>query len=288
MPDDQNQGGQGDQNQGDQNQGDQNQGNQGGESKWYSTLEGDLATNPTIQKFESPTHLARSYVEAQNMLGGEKIINPFKMAEDKRASGMAKYNEAIGVPKTPSEYAFTDPNDVPEGLAFDKSKFGEVAHRHSLRPEQAEGIWKEYTGDFIGGYKQQKEAHQASLNAAETALRQEWGDTYDSNVSLASKFVRHKIKDDAEFEALNAEVSSNPKLIKLFASYGKDFSENKISGFKDPGSSKLTPQQAQEQYDSIVGNMSDDYYSDTNSIRQRRIDHVHSLVEMGANPMKSA
>ena len=267
---------------------DPNAGAAGGEQKWYSTLEGDLATNPAIQKFGSPTELARGYVEAEKMVGGEKVINPFKLPAEKRPEAMAKYNESIGVPKEASLYAFTDPKDVPEGLSFDKGKFGEVAHRHGLRPDQAEGIWQEYTGDFVNGYKSQQEAYQGQLNASETALRKEWGDTYDANVALASKFVRHKIKDDAEFEAVNQRVSTDPALLKLFASYGKEFSENKIGSFSDPGSSKLTPDQAQEQYNGIVGNMKDDYYSDTNSVRQRRINYVHSLVEMGADPMKSA
>ena len=259
----------------------------GGDKKWYSDLEGDLSSNPTITKFENPSALATSYVEAQNMLGGDKIINPFKLAEDKRAAGMLKFNEATGVPGEASAYQFTDPKDVPDGLSFDKAKFGEIAHRHKLRPDQAEGIWQEYTGGFISDYKVQQEAYQTKMDESETSLRKEWGGTYDANIALASKVLRMKVKDDAEFNRMNQEISTDPSKVKFLAEIGKDFSENKISGFKDPGSSKLTPQQAQTEYNAIVGNMKDDYYSDVNSVRQARISHVHALVEMGADPMKS-
>lgn len=291
MPeDDQNQGGQDDQNQGDQNQGGENQGgeNQGSE-KWYSSLEGDLATHPTIQKFESPTELGKAYIESQNMLGGEKIINPFKLGEDKREAGMAKFNEAVGVPKEPSGYvpSLVDPENVPEGIGFDKDKFAEVAHRHNLRPDQAQGLWQEYTGEFVEANRAAAEAAAQGINDSETALRKEWGGAYDNNIKLATRFVQQSVGDDAEaFKHLNEKFSSDPIAMKAFANAGKQFGENKIGGFKDPGGMAKTPEQAQEEYDSIVGNQKDDYYSDINSVRQRRIKYVESLVEMGADPMR--
>lgn len=262
--------------------------NAGGGAKWYSTLEGDLAGHPAITKFDSPSALARGYVEVEKLTGGEKVVNPFKLSDEQRPTAMKKYNEAIGVPGDASGYnaILADPENLPEGVGFDKERFGEVAHKYGLRPDQAAGLWQEYTGEVSNGYKAQMEANDTALKASETKLRQEWGQAFDANIELASKFLRHKVKDQATFDRLNAKFSSDPDAIKLLAEYGKEFSENSIGGFKDPGSSRLTPDQAQEEYDNIVGNPKDDYYSDINSVRQRRIKYVESLVEQGANPMK--
>jgi len=260
----------------------------GGE-KWYSSLEGDLKDHPTIQKFESPSALAKGYMEVEKMVGGEKIINPFKLPEEKRADGMKKYNEAIGVPSDPAKYQelFVDPKDVPEGMSFNKDKFAEAVHDMGLRPDQAAKAYDLYTGEFLEGHRQANEAHQTQLNESETALRKEWGQAYDGNVQLATRFLKAQVgEDQAEFDRINGKFTTDPGVMKILAKAGKAFSENSIEGFKDPGSSRLTPQQAQEEYDNIVGNQKDDYYSDINSVRQRRIKYVESLCQQGADPMK--
>lgn len=268
--------------------GQQQQGGQaGGGGKWYSSLEGDLANHPAMQKFESPTALAKAYLDAEVALGGEKVINPFKLTDEKRPVAMQRFNAAIGVPSDATGYGLKAPEEVPDGVSFDTGRFAAVAHKYGLRPDQAEGLFNEYTGEFIGLAKSSAESHQAALNASETALRKEWGQAYDANVKLASQFV-HKFGGEGDFDDLNAALSTNPKFLRMMANAGKVYGENSVGGFKDPGSSRFTPQQAQEEYDKIVNNPKDDYYSDINSVRQRRIKYVESLVEQGANPSMMA
>jgi len=257
----------------------------GGEAKWYSTLEGELATHPAIQKFESPTALAKGYIEAEKFVSYDKVVKP-KGPED--SQGWQKHNSAMGVPGDATGYneVLMDPKEVPQGMTFDKGKFATAIHQMGLRPDQAAKAYGMYTTEFIEGHKATEEAYQTSLNASETELRREWGSAYDQNLEMGTRFVRHQIKDDAEFNRINAIYSADPGVMKLFAQAGREFSENSIGGFKDSGGSKMTPAQAQEEYDNIVGNPKDDYYNDTNSVRQRRIKYVESLVEQGADPAK--
>ena len=202
---------------------------------WKSELGEDLSKAPSLGKFqdtkEGLAELGKSYANLEKLLGHEKVPLP-KGPED--VEGQAAFYKAIGVPGAPEEYNLPDAvlPDAIKDMSFDKESFQAIMHKHNLTPQQAEGLWKDYTqmsGDVYG-------KHLADFNALmdknSNELRREWGDTYAAKVELGDMVI-NKFADDQEMaDFLTASLAKDPKGMKFLAKIGEQFQENKIGDFK--------------------------------------------------------
>lgn len=253
---------------------------------WKAHLSADIKNSPTLQKFEdTPEGLGKaftSHLSLEKMLGNEKI--PIPKGEDD-TEGWARYNKAFGIPDTAEGYKLED-FTPPEGFnsPIDKKSFMEVAHKYRATPTQAQGMWKEYNDMVFGKYNELMGKYTTQLNETKTALRKEWGDAYDSNVELG-QFVINKFggnEDDKTF--LTSQMVQDPRMIKLMATIGKQFSENKIGDFKYRQFSK-SPDEALAEIESITRNKEHPYNNKnaTEKEHQMAVDYVNQLYAVAAN-----
>ena len=78
-------------------------------------LSEDMKGHPTIQKFQDVASLAQSYLEAQKLIGADKIVKPGKDATPEQ---MAEFYNALGRPENVDGYGFAEWSP-PDGLPWD-------------------------------------------------------------------------------------------------------------------------------------------------------------------------
>ena len=249
---------------------------------WKRFVGADFSNSPTMQKFpDTPEGLQKAvgaHLSLEKLLGHDKVPIP-KGAND--TEGRQRFNKALGVPDKPEGYALEDvslPGDMSK-LTFDKKAFGEIVHKYHLTPDQAKGLWKDYTELSGNVYNQHLQGVQNNLNETMNALRNEWGDAYASKVELG-ELVINKFADNKEMgDFLTATLSKSPIGIKFLAKIGSEFAENKVGDFKHSRFS-MTPDEAQAEYDKITSDPNHPYLNDksTPAEHDKAVEYVNTLL----------
>lgn len=193
---------------------------------WIAGLPDTLKTNETFTKFKTVGDFANDYLATTAKVSDleKKVGNSVpKLPDDANDEERSLYYDALGRPKQPSEYEFDgEDKNAPEWTSQWKQEF----HSLGLTKTQA----KLLSGKFNATMQKMVEAHNAKIKneitAAETALKSEWGDKFDTNVELAKRLYQKHLGNefDKDFDAGTGttRLSTLRLLVKVAALTGED------------------------------------------------------------------
>lgn len=248
-----------------------------GDKGWKEALPEDIRSHPSMENLDGVEALAKSWVNAQKLIGKEKLPIPTG-ADDKE--GWDTVFTRLGRPEKAELYEISKdgiPSEVPIDENF-LTNFKGVAHGLGLNPTQVQGLFKWWVDTEKGIITQMGETDLATKQTAETALRTEWGKAYDQNVKLASTVIT-KFGGDAAQELLNSKFANDTKVIKLLASIGKAISED-TDLLGDTGVTTHTPTEAQTEIDRIQGDQKHPYYHAEHPEHKAAVDYMESLYKL--------
>jgi hypothetical protein len=244
------------------------------ESNWKEALPEEVREDPSMQAIQSVDSLAKSYVNAQKMIGSDKIIVPNKYAEEN------EWNDVftkLGLPEKSEDYdlTFTESND------FNKEFFGnfkDAAHGAGILPKQAQKIFDWYSETntkMIDDYNKDKQTNEQK---AVDGLKTEWGSAYDSKLKSAKAAVNHYGDDQLQAFLDETGLGNNPNLIKAFSKMGESLSEDT---FSDGGTNKfgVSPDDAQVQINSIMADKKHPYHDKYNPSHKNAVSEVQKLFQ---------
>ena len=203
------------------------------EVSWRDSLPDDLKGNTSLEKFSDVSTLAKSYINAESMIGKDKMVVPgVNTTEDEWNDIYTK----LGRPSTPDEYNLElalQEGEVVDDQLF--ASFKDAAHKHGLSPQQAQGILDYYNNISTQTLNEQSNAGVLAQEQSSRELREEWGRSYDDNLSKASQIGKQYLGEDA-FQLQMADGSmlgDNATLIKGLAKLAMVMSEDTLVGDKD-------------------------------------------------------
>jgi hypothetical protein len=245
---------------------------------WRATLPEEIKAHPVLKKYKDSTEAVKALVEAQSLIGADKIIIPGKNATDKEWN--ERVFDRLGRPSKADGYALPTDLKIPKELPVDPKIIGgfkETAHKFGLLPHQVAGIYKWFMEGQIADFNNYNKTQTDTMQTAETGLRREWGAAYDQNVAIARKVVAAYAGEDAV--ALLAEGKGNdPRFIRLFANIGKVLSEDQLTG--KPKGLTLTPEEAQAEIDKIKGDMKGPFWDAAHPEHKAVVEKVDTLTRM--------
>lgn len=211
----------------------------------------DIRSDQNITKFDSTEALAKSYINAQQLIGRDKIPMP---VTDEDWSNV--YNR-LGRPEDVTGYKI----DAPEGVEINQdaqNSFLEMAHKAGFNQNQVEMLaqW-----EFARSQEAQNASQQSSeqaFNDAINGLKNEWGNAFEQNANIAVRAAGEFLNDaDRDFLA-NAKidgvnVGDHPAFLKMFHKIGTQMMEGKqLEGL---GSEQAkTPQEIEDERSSLMNN----------------------------------
>ncbi len=204
------------------------------ENNWISSLPEDLQGNESLKKFSTIESLAKSYVNAESMIGADKMIKPNKNFTD---DDWNNFYSAAGRPDEAKNYDIKYETDNPEAL----DNYKAAVHKMGLSTSQAQSILDYYTemnktasDAFTRDLEQKK--HQQELE-----LRKELGQQFDPSIMKA----RQAAQTFASEEILNLPMADgstfkdHPAIIKMFIGIADKMGEDVIRA--DGDGSFLSP-----------------------------------------------
>lgn len=192
---------------------------------WRSRFAGgDESKTARLQRYASPQAIADALIAAQNKLrSGE--VKPV-LGKDAKPEELAAFREAHGIPETPDKYDIKDLDIAAEEKPL-VEKFLASAHGVHMTPEQVKTSLAAYSEIAEAARNDRAVKDQEAKNAAEDALRAEWGQEYRVNLNLITnlldaapeglrdKLLRGRLAD-------GTPIGSSPEALRFLAGLARE------------------------------------------------------------------
>lgn len=223
-------------------------------AEWLAGVDPEYASHSTLQHVPDLGTLVKNYVNAQKMIGKDKLVLPDEHATE---DDLNLFYDKLGRPSR-EEYKI----DFGESGYDEKFQAGlmDAAHKAGVLPNQAQGMFDFFQSQVDSAndeYTNQTEAQSAELMEG---LKAEWGNGFDKNVSIAKTAV-DTLTDDSFKAFLNESgLGNHPTMIKMFTAIGSQLNEDTFDR-KTVKNLGMTKEEAQERINSVMSDDSHPYWN---------------------------
>lgn len=251
----------------------------GSRSEFLQQLPEEIREHPSLQSINDVGNLGLSYVNAQRLIGADKIPLPKNPTEDDLNNIYSK----LGRPEQPSGYAIQADGQIL--TETDVNTYTDIAHKLGLSKTQASGILDYYRSSIQQTTEAMSKDSEQQRQQIEQSLKAEWGADYDAKVTQANRAVADIAGQDLLDMTLQdgTKVGNHPAFIKAFSNFAAfknsvtkedTISENSVNY-------RMSPADAQSRIDSIMNDKSHAYWDRKNPIaRTKAVQEVNDLYEM--------
>lgn len=221
---------------------------------WKQALPPELQSDPNLAVIKDLPGLAKSYVNAQKMIGVDKIPVPSKHATEDE---WRQVHYKLGLPEKFDDYKGAVKVAKEAGLNEQfVGQFIEQAHKHGVLPKQAQAVLDWFTQASKAGTDDIVKAHQNALTQELEGVKKHWGQKYDEGVSAAQTLMKKFASPEDMQYLMKNGYDKDPRLIKIFGDVGLNLlKEGDLPGGPGTGGSKMTPAQAKEELNKIYAQM---------------------------------
>lgn len=211
---------------------------------FLESLPEELRNEPSLRTFTDPSALAKSYVNAQRMIGADKVAIPGKSATfDEWREVYTK----LGAPTQAGAYEFSK-SDIAIGDET-VSALREAAYSAGLSNAQAEqmmGFVRNTVQGMQGAYDEMAEK---SRYEGEQELRQEYGQAFEQKLEMARLAATQLLGGTEIFDEITLSdgrmLGDHPAIVRMFSNLASQIGEDNLEGA--PTEMVMTPQEASRQ-----------------------------------------
>ncbi len=218
---------------------------------WREGLDPAVKNHPSLASFKTTGDLAKSWVEAQKLIGREKIPVP---GEKATKEDWDMVFDRLGRPKDKEGYGIPEVK-MPEGYpAPDKefmNNFKQKAFELGMLPNQVNGLYSWFMENEAAKFNQYGESRKLERGEAENALRKLWGKAFEQNFQIAEQAVNKYGTEGFITKLKQSGLNNDPDMVKFIADMAKNFSEDRIAG--KPAGLTLSPEEAIAEINKIQG-----------------------------------
>ena len=244
-----------------------------------SLIPAEYKDEKSLQNFQDMNGFVKSYLNANRMVGLDKIAIPNHLATD---SDWDQVYKKLGRPNNPNEYKY----NLPQESKLDDNSlkaFSEHAHKLGLLPKQADGIINYYNELANASVIDANSKAETSRLEAEKTLRQEFGPAYNNKINAAKNLASATLGDDFLSNTILADGSKlgdNPTVVKAFANLASKLSEDTI--VKGDSPSYMTTSEIEKQIASLT-QPNTPYWNKQHPNHAQAVKEVFELNELKVN-----
>ncbi|MEP4379751.1 MAG: hypothetical protein ABJ215_01120 [Alphaproteobacteria bacterium] len=204
---------------------------------WRAELSEDYRDHPVLARFADVEALAREHVNLQKLIGRKGIVPPGADADD---AERARFHDALGRPARPDDYNL-DGLERPDGMPWDEdfqTRMLERMHASGLTDGQARALLEGYVELQGAAWQDATAAQGRALDAAETGLRREWGESFDARIDVANRAFAaafgDRVDDVRQLRLADGQhLGDHPDMVRAFAKLGSLMGEDEFVGGKE-------------------------------------------------------
>jgi hypothetical protein len=216
---------------------------------WLDSLPEDLRKDPSLQLFKTPDALAKSYVNAQKLVGVDKVVIPNEKSTEEEVNA---FYQKLGRPESADKYELKLPQGAQLDEGFAKS-LKDIAFKSGLSGKQLNELANWYTGAAGEAVKASEAKELNTLRDSLNAYEQKVGGSEKMKLRMdqAKTAVRTLANDELKKFLVDSKLGSRPEMIEFFASLHGMMSEDKIRDGTGVSFQNEDPVVIQKQIDEI-------------------------------------
>lgn len=230
--------------------------NAGTPADWRMALPKELQEDPSLKSIQDVQALAKSYVNAQKLVGAEKIAIPSKHATD---DDWKVVFQKLGLPADIKDFEVKSP----DGANFDENfigQFKEAAHKNGVLPKQAQNLVN-WFGEANTKAMNDFKTVQATARAKEIdGLKTEWGEAFTAKVGQAKQVIDQYGGEDFRKYLDSSGLGNDTQIIRLLAKVGESMKESGIKGSGGGFTGPLAPSEALKSINSVMADLAHPYH----------------------------
>jgi hypothetical protein len=244
---------------------------------WKEAISEEFRNDPNIEKFTEIDALAKSYINATQMIGKDKVAVPNKNSTEDQWN---EVYDKLGRPESADKYSLNVKSEV---VPIDDNaikQFAENAHQLGLNNKQAQGILEFYKNNMEGMAQQAKVDTETAQAQSTQELRQEWGREFDTNIKKAGALAKANMNPEILDMQLKdgMRLGDHPEIIKGFAKIAGMMSEDKIVSTESENVSSNTD--VETEISDIMNNKDGPYWNKSHPDHDKMVQQVYTLREM--------
>jgi len=244
---------------------------------WKEAISEEFRNDPNIEKFTEIDALAKSYINATQMIGKDKVAVPNKNSTEDQWN---EVYDKLGRPESAEKYSLNAKSEV---VPIDDNaikQFAENAHQLGLNNKQAQGILEFYKNNMEGMAQQAKVDTETAQAQSTQQLRQEWGREFDTNIKKAGALAKANMNPEILDMQLKdgMRLGDHPEIIKGFAKIAGMMSEDKIVSTESENVSSNTD--VETEISDIMNNKDGPYWNKSHPDHDKMVQQVYTLREM--------
>lgn len=262
---------------GDKSGGNASAGGGEGTANWISSLPKELQEDATLKKFNDVQGLAKSYLNAQKLIGADKIPVPNQHATEEDWQNVYK---KLGLPDLEKyEVKFGDQATIDKKFVDD---FKQNAHKLGILPKQAQGLATWFSemnakaeNDIIAERKTQNDKEIGTL-------KQEWGNAFNDKLQYAQAALDKYADPDVMEYLAKTGLNNDVRLVKLLNKLGEEiFKEGSLpNGGESQGG--MTPADARKAAQAIIADRNHPYHNKQHANHKAAVQEVQDLFQQAA------
>lgn len=237
---------------------------------WKDSLPEDLRNEPCLENVKNFATLTKSFVNAQKMIGKNKIAIPGENASDEEK---AAFYTALGRPEKAEDYK-SDGVELPEGITLDDNLVGEFRKFAFENGVSQELFQKALAFDAMRAERAAREAvaaHNKEYNTTLAKLKEQYGEDLPARIAQVDKaMTTFGIKEIF----IEKGLTNNYQIFEALANIGAAISESKLKGGENPP--KFTS--PKQQIDEIYADPNGPIYNVDHPAHERTVAQVRSLM----------
>lgn len=241
---------------------------------WKEALDKDIKEDPSMAAINDIKALAKSYVHGQRMVGADKIVIPGKNATE---GDWANVFKKLGLPDSHEKYE-TKAELQAEFLAG----FKQQAHKLGILPSQFSGIAEFIKASYDADMKARDDKHLLNIDNEIKALKAEWGDKFEVNVSKAQKALKAFASPEEIQYIHDSGLSNDTRLVKIFSKIAEGISEDKFN-FESESALGSDKASAQKKIDSIMSDVNSPYFNASHPNHEAIVNEMQMLHKIVHN-----
>jgi|LSQX01.3.fsa_nt_gb hypothetical protein len=238
----------------------------------------DAATSAPMAPIKDLQSLAKSYLNAQELIGKKGIIKPQDNDPDDKWDN---YFRELGRPDSVDGYEY----DKVEG--FDNEEFvkgfSEAAHTAGLTNKQAKTALRFIQDRYVNEVTKYNNDYKTKMEKDWADVQREFGDKFEINQKKVNALIAKFGDADLQAHIRSSGIGRDAKLFKFLSGLADNFNEDMI-GDIDGSSNVYTPREAMSKANDIMTNKNNSlyeaYYSAEHPRHKEAMDEVLRLYKM--------
>jgi len=237
---------------------------------WLQGVE--FINDPIMKDVGDVPTLVKSYVNAQRMVGKDKVVLPDQNASEE---DWAALFGKLGRPDE-ANYEANHENIQEE---FTK-EFYAMAHKANMLPAQVKQVMDFYSDKITAQDALNDSSAKETVENAINGLKEDWGEGFDKNVHRAQSVVKLFDGEGDKFKVYLDEsgLGNDPQLIRFLAKVGESLKEDTFQP-SIVNNFGLSAEDAQRKINEVMGNFDHPYHKADHTGHNQAVVDMKKLFE---------